>query len=329
VAELEVRDLTVEFNASGGYVLRPLAGLSFDADDGELVVVLGPSGCGKTTLLSCLAGLRTPKSGTVTFRGQELTGLGGQARAAYRRHTVGIVFQGFNLIPSLSARGNVRAPLRLAGVPRRRSQERAETLLGMVGLSDRLGHRPAQLSGGQQQRVAIARALVHDPPLVIADEPTAHLDYVQVETTLRLIRTLAVPGRLVLVATHDDRITNIADRVIDLAPHAAQPEKDSQRVTLEAREVLFEQGDPAAIVYVIEEGAIEIYRARPDGGEEQVAILEAGQYFGELGPMLNLPRSASARALTPTRLTGMTVSAFKTRVPAPSVSACSDPLTAT
>jgi putative ABC transport system ATP-binding protein len=264
----------------------------------------------------------------VTFRGQELTSLSGHARAAYRRHTVGIVFQAFNLIPSLSARGNVRAPLRLAGVPRRRSQERAETLLGMVGLSDRLGHRPAQLSGGQQQRVAIARALVHDPPLVIADEPTAHLDYVQVESTLRLIRTLAEPGRLVLVATHDDRITNIADRVIDLAPHPVEPEEDSQQVTLDAREVLFEQGDPACIAYLIEEGSIEIYRARPGGGEEQVAILEPGQYFGELGPMLNLPRSASARALTATRLTAMTVGVFKTRVDSPVVSACSDPLAA-
>jgi putative ABC transport system ATP-binding protein len=329
VAELEVRDLTVEFNASGGYVLRPLDGLSFDADDGELVVVLGPSGSRKTTLLSCLAGVLTPKSGTVRFRGREVTALGGQARAAYRRHTVGVVFQAFNLIPSLSARGTLRAPLRLAGVPRRRAQERAESLLGMVGLSDRLGHRPAQLSGGQQQRVAIARALVHDPPLVIADEPTAHLDYVQVESTLRLIRTLAEPGRLVLVATHDERITNIADRVIDLAPHAAEPEEDSEQVLLDAGDVLFEQGDPACIVYLIEEGTIEIYRPRPGGGEEQLAILEPGQYFGELGPMLNLPRSASARALTPARLTGMSVSAFKARVPAPAVSACADPLAAT
>jgi putative ABC transport system ATP-binding protein len=328
VAELEVRDLTVEFNASGGYVLRPLDGLSFDADDGELVVVLGPSGSGKTTLLSCLAGLLTPKSGTVRFRGREVTALGGQARAAYRRHTVGVVFQAFNLIPSLSARGNVRAPLRLAGVPRRRAQERAESLLGMVGLSDRLGHRPAQLSGGQQQRVAIARALVHDPPLVIADEPTAHLDYVQVESTLRLIRTLAEPGRLVLVATHDERITNIADRVIDLAPHGVEPVEDAEQVTLDAGDVLFEQGDPACIVYLIEEGAIEIYRPRPGGGEEQLVILEPGQYFGELGPLLNLPRSASARALTPARLTGMSVSAFKARVPAPAVSACADPLAA-
>jgi putative ABC transport system ATP-binding protein len=329
VAALEVRDLTVEYNTSGGYMLRPLDGLSFEASDGELVVVLGPSGSGKTTLLSCLAGLLTPRSGTVTFRGQEVTGLGGHARAAYRRHTVGIVFQAFNLIPSLSARGNVRAPLRLAGVPRRRSHERAEMLLELVGLSDRLGHRPGQLSGGQQQRVAIARALVHDPPLVIADEPTAHLDYVQVESTLRLIRRLAEPGRLVLVATHDDRITNIADRVIDLAPQVAEPEKPMRLITLDAGEVLFEQGEFASIVYHIDEGSIEVYRTQPGGVEEQVAILEPGQYFGELGTMLCLPRTSSARALTPTRLTAMTVEVFKARVPDAAESACFDPLAAT
>jgi putative ABC transport system ATP-binding protein len=117
--------------------------------------------------------------------------------------------------------------------------------------------------------------------------------------------------------------------LIFLAPHGAQPEEDSEQVTLAAGEVLFEQGDPACIVYVIEDGSIEIYRPRADGGEEQVTILEPGQYFGELGPMLNLPRSASARALTPARLTAMSVNAFKTRVPAPAVSASSDPLSAT
>ena len=117
MAELEVRDLTVEF-ASGGYMVRPLDQLSFDAEDGQLVVVLGPSGCGKTTLLSCLAGLLTPTSGSISFRGTEVSTLAGAALGQYRRSTVGVVFQAFNLIPSLSARGNVMAPLRLARIPR-------------------------------------------------------------------------------------------------------------------------------------------------------------------------------------------------------------------
>jgi len=309
VAELEVRDLTVEF-ASGGYVVRPLSGLSFDADDGELVVVLGPSGCGKTTLLSCLAGLLTVTSGSVSFRGQEVSALTGPALETYRRTTVGIVFQAFNLIPSLTARANVMAPLRLAKVRRHEAASRADALLATVGLSERAGHRPGQLSGGQQQRAAIARALVHEPPLVLADEPTAHLDYVQVEGVLRLIRELASPGRLVLVSTHDDRITTIADRVIELVAKFSD-DREPEEVVLGAGEVLFEQGDRSDLVYVVEEGEVEIYETRTDGSFELLSRIGPGRYFGELGPMLNLPRSASARATVPSRLISYPFQSFR------------------
>ena len=233
MAELEVRDLTVEF-ASGGYMVRPLDKLSFDADDGELVVVLGPSGCGKTTLLSCLAGLLTPTSGSITFRGTDIASLAGPALGDHRRSTVGVVFQAFNLIPSLSARGNVMAPMRLARVARRDASARADELLAQVGLADRADHRPGQMSGGQQQRVAIARALVHEPPLVVADEPTAHLDHIQVEGVLTLVRGLATPGRLVLVSTHDDRLTHIADRVIELVPDFSGADREPEEMRLEA-----------------------------------------------------------------------------------------------
>ena len=310
--ELEVRDLTVEF-ASDGYMVRPLDNLSFDAEDGELVVVLGPSGCGKTTLLSCLAGLLTPTSGSITFRGDEVVGLTGQAVARYRQKTVGVVFQAFNLLPSLSAKGNVMAPLRLAKVKRIQAATRADELLDLVGLSERAGHRPGQMSGGQQQRVAIARALVQDPPMVVADEPTAHLDYIQVEGVLRLLRQLSSPGRLVLVATHDDRITNIADRVIELVSHFA--ERDPETVELAAGDGLFWQGDQSELVYVVEAGEIEVYRERIDGSEEILATVSVGQYVGELGPMLNLPRSASARARKASRLTGYSVRAFRRQFP--------------
>jgi putative ABC transport system ATP-binding protein len=314
MAELEVRDLTVEFN-SGGYVVRPLDKLCFEAEDGELVVVLGPSGCGKTTLLSCLAGLLTPTSGSITFRGIDVGLLSGQALGDYRRSTVGVVFQAFNLIASLTARGNVMAPLRLAGVPRREATARADELLAEVGLADRATHRPGQMSGGQQQRVAIARALVHDPPLVVADEPTAHLDHIQVEGVLVLVRKLAAAGRLVLVSTHDDRLTHIADRVIELVPHFTGAGRDPEEVRLEAGEVLFEQGDRSDLVYVVEEGEVAIYRTRADGQEEFLALIQPGNYFGELGPMLNLPRSASARARTSSRLTSYPLRAFRQQFP--------------
>ncbi len=313
--DLEVRDLTVEF-ASGDYVVRPLSGLNLDAHDGELVVVLGPSGCGKTTLLSCLAGLLTPTSGSIAFRGTDVGSLTGAALGDYRRHTVGVVFQAFNLIRSLTARANVAAPLRLAKVPRRAATDRADALLEIVGLSDRSGHRPAEMSGGQQQRVAIARALAHDPPLVVADEPTAHLDYIQVEGVLRLLRELAAPGRMVLVSTHDDRITNIADRVIELTPQFAAADRAPEAVVLAAGEVLFRQGDRGDLVYMVEDGEVEVYQVRADGREEHLADVGPGKYFGELGPMLNLPRSACARAKTPCRLTGYTVRAFRRQFPA-------------
>jgi putative ABC transport system ATP-binding protein len=311
---LSVTSLTVEFT-SGGYKIRPLNGFSFDSDDGELVVLLGPSGCGKTTLLSCLAGLLTPASGSIHFNGEDITALRGHALAAYRRHTVGVVFQAFNLIPSLSARSNVMVPLRLSGVSRKDARERATTLLARVGLADRATHRPGQMSGGQQQRVAIARALVQDPPLVLADEPTAHLDYIQVEGILRLLRDLARPGRMVVVATHDERIIQLADKVIALTPHLPAAQREPQEVVLGEGQFLFRQGEPSDLVYLVQSGEIEILREKAGGEEEHVTVIGAGGYFGELGPMLNLPRSASARALRPTIVTGCSVQQFRAALP--------------
>lgn len=307
---LSIKNLTVEFT-SGGYKIRPVNGFSFDSDDGQLVVLLGPSGCGKTTLLSCLAGLLKPTSGSIRFRDEEITGLRGRALAEYRRQTVGVVFQAFNLIPSLNARANVMVPLRLSGVSYKDARERATTLLALVGLDERMSHRPGQMSGGQQQRTAIARALVQDPPLVLADEPTAHLDYIQVEGILRLLRNLACPGRMVVVATHDERITQLADRVVEMTPHLPAARREPREVTLGEGQYLFRQGDPSDLVYVVQTGEIEIVREKGDGTEEHVTVIGTGGYFGELGPLLNLPRSASARALRPTVLTGSSVQQFR------------------
>ncbi len=304
----------MEFS-SGGYRVRPLHDFSFTAIDGQLVVLLGPSGCGKTTLLSCLAGLLTPTAGTITLDDKPVSGLSGAALSDYRRHTVGVVFQAFNLIPSLSARSNVMVPLRLAGVNRTKARERADTLLEQVGLEERGNHRPDQMSGGQQQRVAIARALVQDPPLVLADEPTAHLDYIQVEGVLRLLRDIAAPGRLVIVATHDERITQLADKVVELVPHLPESAREPQPVTLAAGQVLFSQGDDSDLVYVVESGEVEIFRTRESGEEEHLTVVKPGNYFGELGPLLNLPRAASARAATETQLTGYSARLFRTLHP--------------
>jgi putative ABC transport system ATP-binding protein len=308
--DLVVEDLTVAFD-SGGYMIKPLDGLSFKAEDGELVVLLGPSGCGKTTLLSCLAGLLTPTEGRIAFGTITVNELRGPSLSDYRRHTVGVVFQAFNLIASLTARGNVVIPLRLDGTPRKAAKARADQLLGLVGLDERTQHRPAQLSGGQQQRVAIARALVHDPPLLLADEPTAHLDHIQVEGILRLLRDLASAGRIVVVSTHDDRVSQLADRVIELAPNFSDADRLPEEFRLAAGEILFRQGERGQLIYRVESGRLEVYRERFDGGTEVLAHTEPGNYVGELGPILSMPRSASVRAVADTVVTGYTVRAFR------------------
>jgi putative ABC transport system ATP-binding protein len=214
---LVVDDLVVE-HANGPSAVRPIDGLSLQAAAGRITVVVGPSGSGKTTLLSCLATLLPATSGSVRVAGCEITRLTGAAAAGYRRTGVGIVFQAFNLIGSLTAREHVLVPLRAAGVGRRAAGERADALLQRVGLGERASYRPAALSGGQQQRVAIARALANDPPLVLADEPTAHLDPRRVSEVVDLLRSLADEGRSLVVATHDERLVAVADHVVDLGP---------------------------------------------------------------------------------------------------------------
>ena len=311
-ADLAIRDLVIEYS-SGGYPVRPIDGLSLDAGAGELVLLLGASGCGKTTLLSVIASILTPTSGSVRVAGTEVVGLRGAALTKYRRATVGVVFQAFNLVPSLNALENVMVPLRGAGVSRRAARERAASLLERVDLADRSTHRPGGMSGGQQQRVAIARALAHDPPVLLADEPTAHLDYIQVEGVLKLVRELADDGRLILVATHDERMIPLADRVLNLTPRADTSAREPVKIVLAAGAVLFRQGERGDLVYVVEEGEIEIVRERDDGTEEQIARVATGQYFGELAPMFGLQRSATARATGSVVLTGLGLRDFRDR----------------
>ncbi len=313
MGDLSIQDLVVEYS-SGGYALRPINGLSLDVAAGSLVILLGPSGCGKTTLLSCLGGILRPKSGAIKFDGVDVTTLDGRALAKYRRDTVGIVFQAFNLVPSLTALENVMVPLRAAGMSRAASRRRAEELLTRVNLADRLKHRPGDLSGGQQQRVAVARAIALDPPLILADEPTAHLDFIQVEEVLRLIRSLAEGERVVVVATHDSRILPMADHVVELAPALASTNRPPETVHLKAGEVLFEQCTMGDLIYVVSEGEFDIVRELADGGEELVKVARPGDYFGEIGVLFHMPRSATVRARTAATAVGYTAQAFRERL---------------
>ncbi|OBK10987.1 ATP-binding cassette domain-containing protein [Mycobacterium asiaticum] len=313
MGDLSIQNLVVEYY-SGGYALRPINGLNLDVAAGSLVILLGSSGCGKTTLLSCLGGILRPKSGAIKFDDLDITSLDGADLARYRRDKVGIVFQAFNLVPSLTAQENVMVPLRAAGMSLKDSRQRATELLERVSLGDRMKHRPGDLSGGQQQRVAVARAIALDPPLILADEPTAHLDFIQVEEVLRLIRELADGDRVVVVATHDGRMLPMADRVVELTPNFVDSNRPPETFELKAGEVLFEQSTMGELIYVVKEGEFDLVHEMADGGEELIKVAGPGDYFGEMGVLFHMPRSATARARTDATVVGYTAQAFRGRL---------------
>jgi putative ABC transport system ATP-binding protein len=314
MARLSVRDLVVEFT-SGEYTIRPLDGFSMEAEPGQLVLLLGPSGSGKTTLLSCLGGILTPTSGSVTVGDTEVTALDEQALTDYRRRCVGIVFQAFNLVSSMSALENVAVSLRIGGRSWTDATRRAAELLEQVGLGGRADHRPQEMSGGQQQRVAIARALAMDPPLILADEPTAHLDYLQVDEIINLLRSLANEDRTVIIVTHDERMVPMADSLVELVPKFRDDHREPVHVELSAGEMLFQQGDWGDLVYVVESGEIAIERLRGDGSASFQSVRGPGEYFGEMAPMFGIQRSATATARSDVVVVGYTLRDFRANHP--------------
>lgn len=194
--------------------VQALRGVDFEARLGELTFIVGPSGCGKTTLLSVITGLLDPSAGEVELFGHNARELPANQRILFRRENVGFVFQQFNLLPALTAAENVAVPLIAAGMKRAEAVDRSKSLLGQMGLNGRRDALPSTLSGGEQQRVAIARALVHEPRLVVCDEPTAALDHATGETVMKLIAANAVhPERAAVVVTHDARVLHYADVV--------------------------------------------------------------------------------------------------------------------
>jgi len=201
MAELVRTDRLTRRYVMGDNVLSALDGVSLSFEPGEVAAIIGRSGSGKSTLLQLLGGLDRPTSGEIFVRGKRLAESSEDELALYRRQDVGFIFQFFNLVPTLTALQNVELPLVLAGLPKPERRRRAAELLERVGLGGRREHRPSQLSGGEQQRVAIARALIHDPPLLLADEPTGNLDSKTASEILDLLKTLE--GRTILVVTHD------------------------------------------------------------------------------------------------------------------------------
>ena len=201
----------------GDETVLALDGVTLDVPAGEFCAVMGPSGSGKSTLLHLVAGIDTPSAGRVVVDGRDLAALSDDERTLLRRRRIGLVFQFFNLLPTLSALENAALPLQLDGVRRAEAERRARERLLELGLGDRLDHRPHQLSGGQMQRVAIARALVGEPALVLADEPTGNLDSHAGDEVLALLRATAdARGHTVLMVTHDERAAVVGDRVVQL-----------------------------------------------------------------------------------------------------------------
>ena len=200
----------------GATKVTALHGVSVAVPNGQFAAIMGPSGSGKSTLLHCLAGLDTATSGRVRIGDAELAGLSDGRLTRLRREAVGFVFQSFNLLPTLSAAENILLPLRLAGT--RPDQAWLDRVIDLLGLADRMHHRPSQLSGGQQQRVACARALITRPRVIFADEPTGNLDSRSGAEVLSLLRTsVRELGQTVVMVTHDPRAASYADRVVFIA----------------------------------------------------------------------------------------------------------------
>jgi putative ABC transport system ATP-binding protein len=206
--------VTKEFGDGDSKVLA-LRGVDLEVHAGQMTLLVGPSGCGKTTLISIVAGLLDPTAGEVDVLGEDLRQLKGRNLVNFRGQYIGFVFQQYNLLPALTAAENAAVPLIIQGVRRKEAVAKASAVLGMVGMADKVNSLPSQLSGGQQQRVAIARALVHEPRLLVCDEPTAALDAASGHTVMELLKKVAVqPGRAVIVVTHDSRVFEFGDRIV-------------------------------------------------------------------------------------------------------------------
>ena len=201
----------------GDQVVQVLTDINLDIMRGDFVALMGPSGSGKSTLLNLVAGIDKPDSGGIQVNGEDITRLSESDLAGWRASSVGFIFQFYNLMPVLSAFENVELPLLLTGLSRRERRERVELTLSLVGLADRMDHRPNELSGGQQQRVAIARAVVGDPLLLIADEPTGDLDRTSAAEILKLLDRLNTElGKTIVMVTHDPRAAEAAHHLIYL-----------------------------------------------------------------------------------------------------------------
>ena len=228
---LETRDVYKSFD-SGNLTVPVLHGISLQIRRGELTGIIGPSGSGKSTLLGIIGGLDVPTTGEVFLDGEDITKLKEDKLTEIRNAKIGFVFQSFNLIPSLTAQQNVALPIRFSKKRKFNPDKRAKELLGLLGMGDRLNHRPSQLSGGQQQRVAIARALANDPTLLLADEPTGNLDTDSSDMVMNAFRSIQQNlNTTVIVITHDMEIASQLERLVTLLDGRIAEDRDPRMET--------------------------------------------------------------------------------------------------
>ncbi len=217
MAILTLREIVKKYRM-GDSIVTAVNQVSLTVEEGAFVAVAGTSGCGKTTLLNIAAGLERPTKGEVRFRGVVLNKLKEKEMVLFRRRFMGFVFQGYNLLPALTALENVALPLVFAGVARKERQARAMRMLELVGLADRYRHKPMEMSGGQQQRVSIARALVSRPRIIFADEPTGNLDTrTSLEILAHLKEAAKKEGQTLVLVTHDSNVAGAADQIIRMS----------------------------------------------------------------------------------------------------------------
>lgn len=227
-AVIRVKDVIKDLPL-GKTTIHALRGVSFEVYAGEMVGIVGPSGSGKSTLLGIIGGLDTPTKGLVEIDGIDITRMNEDRLTEIRNQKIGFIFQFFNLIPTLTALENVALPIQFAQKRQFKPDKRAKELLQMLGLGDRMSHRPSELSGGQQQRVAIARALANNPPLLLADEPTGNLDTESGDIVLEALQTIRrEAGTTVVIVTHDPALAGRADRTITLVDGQITPEEVSE-----------------------------------------------------------------------------------------------------
>jgi putative ABC transport system ATP-binding protein len=226
---IEVRQVRRDF-VMGGQIVHAVDGITTSVEVGEFLAVMGPSGSGKSTLLYLVGGLDRPTAGEIWVDGQEIAALDENELADYRRSTVGFVFQSFFLVPTMTALQNVTFPMVFAQVPPEDRDARARTLLTLVGLEERMDHKPTELSGGQQQRVAIARALANDPKIILADEPTGNLDSETGASVMSLLSRLnQEEGRTILAVSHDPSVADYATRALYLKDGRLDNTRDIMR----------------------------------------------------------------------------------------------------